>query len=644
MFKRGLNRKDCIISRGRAEPLTEEGYRLQLLPAVFFTCFILLISRMMQGASAYAGLGEMFYLGDNGVTTDFYFYWKAIAVYVCTAVALAFFGYRALAGKLWVRRSRLYFPLAAYLALVFLSFCFSEHRNIAWLGADGRYGGAAVILCCGFMFFYIFNSVVDVRSVKWFIWPLTACLFAASILGLTQAVGHDFFKTVIGQKLLVPNIETASGAMAWDIIDSFASQGRTALEFVFDRAVYQTVGNPNYVALYMPLVLPLFAFLFLRESCVWRRVIWAAAFGLIMFNLFASQSFGAVVGAGFVLFACLLLSGRRLFSVTKPKLALVAIVIICVLLNMQTLSGGIAKNILESAGPERAPAGVGEMAAGTVDVSDLEYYKRPAHSVHKINRILTGAESVEITIDGESFILTDDPQSLAAAPYFVEAGRGEREDGTAMISMMILGENRVWQFVKTSDGYRFVNDFGKLVKLREVDSFGSDNHLYLGTGRVYIWSRTLPLLKDTILLGRGPDTFMLYFPQDDYVGRYNGSWDFRAVFDKPHNLYLDIAFGSGVLSLAFFVALVLLFLMWGFRLYRARGGLPEEGAQGGEPALADTVGRGVFAGVTGFLAAGMFYDGATSVMPLFWGLLALGAACNRICERNRTALCYTNES
>ena len=633
--KTRVDRDKYYVFMSRADGALEQGYRVQLLPAVFFTCCVLLISRMIQGPSAYAGFDGLFYMGDLQITSDFFFYYKSIAVYICAVIALVFIGYRAMTSALWVRKSRLYIPLAAFLLLVFLSFVFSTYRRIAWLGTDGLYSGAAVILCCGFMFFYILNSVSDERGVKWFIRPLTVCLAVASAIGITQASGNDFFRTVLGQKLLVPNIETATGETAWELIDSFAAEGRTAIDFTFDTAVYQTVGNPNYVALYTPLVLPLFAFLFLREretGSLIRRIVWAAMFGLILFNLFASQSIGGVVGAAAALAACAVLSGRGLFENMKPKLALIAIVIVCAALNFQTLAGGVAKNIVESVGADNVPAGVGEMAEGQVDVSDLDDLKRPPYSVHRIERIVTKTDRVEVTIDGDSFALTDDPASLNAAMTYGTAALIPQPDGGTTITLQLAKENRVWQFVQTADGYKFINDMGKPVSLREVDRVGNDELLYLGTGRVYIWSRTVPLLKDTILLGRGPDTFMLYFPQDDYVGRYNGSWDLRAVIDKPHNMYLNIAFGSGIISLAAFIAIIGLFLAQGFRLYRRRAEAEENDVV---PALTGTVGRGILAGVCGFLAAGMFYDAVTPIMPLFWGLLALGAACNYIGETKK---------
>jgi O-antigen ligase len=95
-----------------------------------------------------------------------------------------------------------------------------------------------------------------------------------------------------------------------------------------------------------------------------------------------------------------------------------------------------------------------------------------------------------------------------------------------------------------------------------------------------------------------------------------------SIIDKPHNLYLGIAFDTGVLSLIAFLVFIGMYLLWSFRLYRRRGGDPEP--QG----LTYTMGCGIFVGVCGFLVGGLFYDGMISVLPLFLGLLAIGIACN----------------
>ncbi|MBX6396618.1 MAG: O-antigen ligase family protein, partial [Alicyclobacillaceae bacterium] len=61
-------------------------------------------------------------------------------------------------------------------------------------------------------------------------------------------------------------------------------------------------------------------------------------------------------------------------------------------------------------------------------------------------------------------------------------------------------------------------------------------HTGAGTGRVYIWQRTLEMIAEKPWLGHGLDTFMFYFPQDDPEKNANLS-DFNIIVDKPHNFY-----------------------------------------------------------------------------------------------------------
>ena len=81
------------------------------------------------------------------------------------------------------------------------------------------------------------------------------------------------------------------------------------------------------------------------------------------------------------------------------------------------------------------------------------------------------------------------------------------------------------------------------------------------------WSRTLPLLKDNILLGTGPDTFLLAFPNDDYVAMSNGGYATELI-TKPHNMYLQIAVQTGVLSLICFLVFYFWYFFSSLRLYR----------------------------------------------------------------------------
>ena len=76
-----------------------------------------------------------------------------------------------------------------------------------------------------------------------------------------------------------------------------------------------------------------------------------------------------------------------------------------------------------------------------------------------------------------------------------------------------------------------------------------------GTGRAYIWGKGLDLVKERPLLGYGGDSFMYNFPHYNIDARA-GIRSEHTITDKPHNTYVGVLYGFGVI--AFIAILVLL--------------------------------------------------------------------------------------
>lgn len=77
-----------------------------------------------------------------------------------------------------------------------------------------------------------------------------------------------------------------------------------------------------------------------------------------------------------------------------------------------------------------------------------------------------------------------------------------------------------------------------------------------GSGRLYIWGKTWELVKDRPFLGYGLDTLTYSFPQND-PGIHENIGSFNTIVDKPHNMYIGILYGSGIVAFVLFIALVL---------------------------------------------------------------------------------------
>lgn len=77
-----------------------------------------------------------------------------------------------------------------------------------------------------------------------------------------------------------------------------------------------------------------------------------------------------------------------------------------------------------------------------------------------------------------------------------------------------------------------------------------------GTGRLYIWEKTIDVFKDRPIFGYGLDSLMYNFPHFNIDAR-SGNWDENIITDKPHNIFLGILYGTGLVG---FIGFLLLFV------------------------------------------------------------------------------------
>jgi hypothetical protein len=140
------------------------------------------------------------------------------------------------------------------------------------------------------------------------------------------------------------------------------------------------------------------------------------------------------------------------------------------------------------------------------------------------------------------------------------------------------------------------------------------------SGRGYIWSGMLPLLRDTVLIGNGPDTTFLTYPQHDFIGKVNMGSTFRVVIEKPHCYYIQIAHDTGWISLFLLFALFAYYIVDTFIVlfkFKPHG-------------LNKTYSLSVLCGVIAYLFASIMYDSSVLTAPVFWTVIAIGFVLNRI--------------
>ena len=130
-------------------------------------------------------------------------------------------------------------------------------------------------------------------------------------------------------------------------------------------------------------------------------------------------------------------------------------------------------------------------------------------------------------------------------------------------------------------------------------------------------------MKDTLLVGNGPDTYAIVFPQKDYVGKMNAYDNESIVVDKPHNMFIQIGVNTGVVSLIALLSVFLMYFIDSMKLYWKRD----------VKTFLDHMGIGCVIAMVSYLGAGFFNDQIISVAPLFYVVVGLGIAINELVKK-----------
>lgn len=618
-------------------PKIEEGYHwLQVLPIAVWTAVVIMIVRM---ASYERNMTQFYWSSGGDELADFFSYYKMIAILIITALVILMVLFRFVTQSFSIKKSSLYIPMIVYAAFVLISYAASEYKDFSLIGYVDRFEGTLVLLAYMFMLFYTINTVSTEKHVKFIVYLTGITSAMLGLLGLSQGLDRDFFRTALGQKLISPNSMLESGYTIDEMIDQAAANGREFFEFTFqNRQIYQTVYNINYVSFYLTLLIPLFGLIFIhlfnkgKDEKPWKTVLFGLLFALLIYNLIGSASSGGFFGMAIVVLLALILLNKKIINWWKP---------VAILLVITAIVGGIT---FDRWLPEISNAVAGLNANHVTSDENVE----SALTGH-LDYIDTVDYEIRVSIDGRELAVSVNPETISMSVKDTEGNAVGmqmidettraciiNDDAFTNVTLqpaldseknvyLIMHTNNPheqdWVFAVTSSGIYYRNGIGKLVDLDVVPWIGFENNLSFGSGRGYIWSRSLPMMKDTMLVGYGADTYCLYYPHIDYVGKYNCpnySTKIDIIVDKPHNMYMAMWIGTGMFSFLAFAAIVMLYFIQSVKTYWRRK--PET--------FLEFVGIGIFLGVIGFAATGLVDDSTVSVMPMFYGLLGTGVAVN----------------
>lgn len=592
-----------------------EIYKIFFMPIILLLGVVPLITRLkvMEADEATQSILQ------SEQVLDFFSQYKSIAIVALGGIML----FILILSMGWeeMKRSKVmwvyYGGIAIYLGLSAISTFCSEYRDIAVWGMADRAEGLMVILGYAIMWFYTLYMVNKEADYKYMVVPLMILVFITGIIGFFQYIGNDLLlETDLGKTLLIPQ-EYAS------VRDSVKGQYES-------ERIHGTMYHYNYMGSFTAMMVPMFIVLAAFTKEMKCRIACGIAFLVSTFLLFGSTSRAGLIGVGCSLIVFLIIFANKVFKNIKViAIGIMAMVIFIFALNIwsggsifariPTLINDIKAIVMPVSSDfdykDSLPARNIETVENTIEI-ELQDSKLIVHATPEILYFTDEmGNEVEFTY-GEEGYETQDERYKGFVFSNQRVGSGITKD-YVVISYEGLG---LWIVeVNTEQGAYLVdvNTYEPL-ELDHPETFGFRGKEKLGSARGYIWSRSLPMLKDTLLIGYGPDNYPLHFPQNDFFGKWYAYGTPYMIVDKPHNLYLQIALNQGVVALIAFLVVMILYIVQSIKLYACKEAY----------SIKEIMGSACLVAVVGYLGAGLFNDSVVSVAPIFWVILAFGMATN----------------
>jgi hypothetical protein len=515
----------------------------------------------------------------------------------------------------------------AYIGLCFLSSVFSSYKSIAFWGISERYEGFFVLLSYAVFFVMAMSFASGKGAVKPMLGIFMLSAFFIGLIGCLQTFGYDFFATDTGSKLVLGQY-----------------YGGENLSMKFGSA-YATLYNPNCLGMYAGMMSGFMLMLALMLPFKSKgKYVAIVMFVMSFICMLGSDSVGGLLGFGCACMFALIVGVVCFFAkkLYKNKVYLgMAVMLVVLAVAVPSVLFSTNAKIVQKA--EIITDALKNQDDAENNDNSPYFYKDFSFDADTAT-IATDAGDIKITATEDGAIVEQNGkvrEVTAVSPiqdktngitntYSIDGlAKGELQlydDKLVFIGYDEAGNQTNFLMRKTESGIIPLDKFGVDVNLDEpVKSVGFNGLERLGSGRGYIWSRSIPVALKNIVIGKGPDSFALEFPQYDIVSKLKYLGNPYIIVDKPHSLYLQTAINTGVLSLVAVVLLVILYLVQSVvRLVKSNDGK-----------LINAARLACCAGVVAYMAAGATTDSVVSVAPVFWIMLGTGYGINFIKSDNK---------
>lgn len=544
------------------------------------------------------GIDEHFW-ALTGKRIDLFLYykmWAIILLAIVMSVKLIFQRKKyqiALDERIWTKRNMFqWFPLFGYLVLVILSTCLSEYSKMGFFGAMEQYETVFTVIAYVMISYYAYRIIQCDKDIELIVDCQAICAAIVSVLWILQILGINFLN--------------------WGIIEILSEiiEGQSRSLNSSNIMNSSTLANTNYVGVYCVILIILLTAMCFQIKKKKKLLLYIADIVLLSIMLIGSKALTSVIALGAVTIILLFAKMKVIVKNKKVSIAVFCALIAGIILVL--LFGGSFQNKLIY-NLKQEKSGI-RYDRDIVTNQDNVAYRIDEEWIYL--SFENGTEGTKLAIkdkDGNNLKImvvgdhTLVPEEEKYQGITIDFGKINTMDYGFLINEKDFGysfvkhDNHYWFYYK-DELYSYL-DTTKIERVQALD--GYENFI---SGRGYIWARTLPLLKHSIVLGTGRDSFMMTFPNNDVFGK-KGLGFINVIITRPHNLYLQMMVQDGIIG-TLLVFFAVLFYMFRFLKNRKLKNSPIQ--------------EGIFWAVFAYGILGLANDSLVLTAPIVWLFLGIG--------------------
>lgn len=598
---------------------------LLVIPIIFAMAVIPLIVRVNY---YYSNMLEYSWFGKDIQLMDMFLYYKNQAMILLDGVLVV--GYVYLLARKKLRVDLNFLPLLIYLILAVFSTITSISPEHTWHGFFGMFETAYVIFGYAMICYFAYSVVRTEKQLKFVMGGFAIGILVMGAIAISQFIGMDIYASDFGKDLIFP--------------ERYAIY-KDSLKILYGKGwVYASLYNPNYVGVYSALLVPfLFVLLFSVKERI-QAVLFTILMAIVMVCWVGSNSQASVLAIFPVGFFTIVYFGKKHWK--NLIVAIIVCGVIFVGLNVYQGENNTFRDTIDKFESTSTDKEVEEKAKvkklTDITLNDTDYTVTYNGEVLTIKHLLTDGNQFSIAVLDSSGNTIETLVNDSEDGYVLN---DEKYDGLEFIFGLDQNNNIGFSvkegaksffiyYSNREQTYFYTNLYGHTTKIYSSETFYSPVFKLAGgfSGRDFIWGKSIPLLKKTVILGSGPDTFAFMFPQYDYVSLIQDGWSDKLI-TKPHSLYLQMGVETGVLSMVAFLVFNICYLVQSLKLYYKRT----------LSSFTERFGAGVFMADISYLIIMLANDSTIGVSIVYWSLVGLGFACNAIVRRKDAEKSVKNE-